>query len=150
MQRITLAELREKYNGVLPPGFGLRGEDDPLTDTIPPSSAPPDRGGGYRQKPKGGRRTRSERFAMLNAFADMGMADLTGAETKVWLILFRDTKADGLARTGQTDIARRSGLTIRGVQKALDKLQAKGLIRVVHRGRLNQGPSSYRVQAVGP
>jgi hypothetical protein len=47
---------------------------------------------------------------VLNAFTDFALADLTGAEAKVWLILFRDTKAaTGTARTGQTDIARRPG-----------------------------------------
>lgn len=94
-------------------------------------------------KPK--RRSRSERFAVLNAFVDMGMAGLTGAEVKVWLILFRDTKANGTARTGQADLARRAGLTIRGVQKVLDKLTTKGMVQVVRRGRLNVGPSVYRV-----
>ena len=100
-------------------------------------------------KPK--RRTRSERFAALNAFVDFGIADadLTGAEVKVWLILFRDTKGTGTARAGQTDIARRAGLSRRGVQVALDKLNAKGMVRVVRRGRLNAGPSTYRVYPTG-
>jgi hypothetical protein len=44
----------------------------------------------------------------MNAFVDFSMAGLTGAEVKVWLILYRDTKATGLARTGQTDLARRA------------------------------------------
>jgi hypothetical protein len=95
---------------------------------------------------KSNRRNRSERFAALNAFVDMGMANLTGAETKVWLILYRDTKGTGTACTGQADIARRAGLTTRGVQKVLDKLQTKGLVHVVRRGRLHAGPSVYRIQ----
>jgi predicted transcriptional regulator len=99
-------------------------------------------------KPK--RRTRSERFAVLNAFVDFSMAGLTGAEVKVWLILYRDTKATGLARTGQADLARRAGLTERGVRKVLNKLQTKGLIDVVQRGRLNAGASTYRVRSTGP
>ena len=78
------------------------------------------------------------------------MAGLTGAETKVWLILFRDVKAaTGTARTGQQDIARRAGLSRRGVQVALSKLQAKGRLRVVRRGRLNTGPTAYRVHPTG-
>jgi DNA-binding GntR family transcriptional regulator len=64
--------------------------------------------------------------------------------------LFRDTKAaTGTARTGQADIARRAGLSRRGVQVALDKLAAKGLVRLVRRGRLNAGPSTYRVHSTG-
>ena len=77
------------------------------------------------------------------------MAKLTGAEAKVWLILFRDTKATGTARTGQTDIARRAGLSRRGVQVAVGKLTAKGLVTIVRRGRLNSGPSTYRVCPTG-
>jgi hypothetical protein len=93
-------------------------------------------------KPK--RRTRSERFAVLNAFTDFSLAGLTGAETKVWLILFRDAKSTtGTAQTGQTDIARRAGLTTRAVKLALRSLTTKGLVRVVRRGRLNAGPSVY-------
>jgi hypothetical protein len=93
---------------------------------------------------------RGERFAVLNAFADCALADLTGAQVKVWLILFRDTKAaTGTARTGQADIARRAGLSRRGVQVARDKLAAKGLVNVVRRGRLNAGPSTYRVHPTG-
>jgi hypothetical protein len=98
-------------------------------------------------KPK--RRTRSERFATLNAFVDMGMAGLTRAEVKVWLILFRDTKANGTARTGQRDIARRAGLKPRMVRYALASLEAKGMLQTVRRGRLNEGPSIYRVHPTG-
>lgn len=134
MRRLTLREVIEQHGGKLPPDATLRADDEP------DRPAPPTRAKG---------RTRSERFAALNAFADFAMADLTGAETKVWLILFRDTKRTGTARTGQADIARRAGLTVRGVQKALAALQTKGLIRVVRRGRLNAGPSSYRVQPTG-
>ena len=89
---------------------------------------------------------RSGRFAVLNAFTDCALADLTGTETKVWLILFRDAKAaTGTARTGQADIARRAGLEPLTVRRALASLESKGLVRVVLRGRLNAGPSIYRV-----
>ena len=136
MRRLTLREVNEDHGGVLPPDATFRPDDEPAR----PAPA---------AKPK--RRTRSERFAALNAFVDFGIADadLTGAEVKVWLILFRDTKGTGTARAGQTDIARRAGLSRRGVQVALDKLSAKGMVRVVRRGRLNGGPSVYRVHPTG-
>ena len=86
---------------------------------------------------------------MLNTFADVGLMGLTGAEVKVWLILSATRKPTRITRTGQTDIARRAGLSCRGVQKAIDKLQAKGFLRVVRRGRLNAGPSVYRLQPTG-
>jgi hypothetical protein len=74
---------------------------------------------------------------------------LTGGSVKVWLILFRDAKAaTGTARTGQADIARRAGMSRRGVQVALDKLTANGLVTLVRRGRLNAGPSAYRVHPI--
>ncbi len=77
------------------------------------------------------------------------MAGLTAAEAKVWLILFRDTKAaTGTARTGQADLARRAGLKPRTVRYALVSLEGKGMVRVVRRGRLRR-PSVYRVHPTG-
>ena len=73
---------------------------------------PPSDTGRLRNPARQNRRSRSGRFATLNAFVDFALSELTGAETKVWLILFRDSKAaTGTARTGQTDIARRAGLS---------------------------------------
>jgi len=133
-----MKQVREEHNGILPPDATFR-PDDNEEPARPASPAKPKR-----------RTGRGERFAVLNAFADFGLAELTGAETKVWLILFRDAKAaTGTARTGQTDIARRAGLSPRGVRKALDRLQAKGLVKLVRRGRLNAGPSVYRVHPTG-
>ncbi|MBX3401554.1 MAG: hypothetical protein KF873_22715 [Gemmataceae bacterium] len=134
MRRLTLREVNEEHGGKLPPDAMFRADDEP--DRPMPTS-----------KPK--RRTRSERFAVLNTFTDFALAGLTGAEVKVWLILFRDTKATGTARTGQADIARRAGLKPRMVRYALASLEAKGLVQVVRRGRLNSGPSTYRVHPAG-
>ena len=136
MLRLTLREVNENHGGILPPDATFRPDEEP-TPAAPPA------------KPKR-RSGRGERFAVLNAFTDCALADLTGAEVKVWLILFRDAKAaTGTARTGQADIARRAGLSRRGVQVALDKLQAKGLVLLVRRGRLGAGPSVYRLQPTG-
>lgn len=137
MQRLTLREVNERHGGTLPADAVFRPDDD--EDAARP--APP---------AKLKRRTSSERFAALNAFADAGLADLNGAEVKVWLILFRDTKAaTGTARTGQADIARRAGLEARTVRRALTELETKGRVTVVRRGRLNAGPSVYRVHPNG-
>lgn len=136
MRRLTLKEVNEQHGGTLPPDAVFRPDDEEPVRPAP------------RAKPN--RPARSDRFAALNAFTDFALADLTGAEAKVWLILFRDTKAaTGTARTGQADIARRAGLSRRGVQVALGKLAAKGLVVVVRRGRLNAGPSTYRVDPTG-
>jgi DNA-binding transcriptional ArsR family regulator len=133
MQRLTLKELREQHGGILPPDATLRPDDEPTVPAVTPR-----------------RHTRAERFAALNAFTDYSLAGLTAAEAKVWLILFRDTRAaTGTARTGQADLARRAGLDPRTVRRALSSLEARGLVTVVRRGRLNAGPSVYRVHPTG-
>ncbi len=115
MRRLTLREVNEEHGGKLPPDATLRAEDEP------DRPAPP-----TRSKC----RTRSERFAVLNAFTDFGLANLTGAEAKVWLLLFRDTKAStGTARTGQTDLARRAGLSGRAVKNAVRSLKVRGYVK---------------------
>lgn len=139
MKRLTLAEVNEQYGGKLPPDAMLRADDE-----APANPAP--RGVDAHWGTRGGR------FTVLNAFVDFGMAAaaLTGAETKTWLLLFRDTKPNGTARTGQVDITRRTGLSVRGVKIALRGLRAKGMVDVVRRGGVNVGPSVYRVRPVGP
>jgi hypothetical protein len=141
MRRLTLTEVKDHHGGVLPPDAVLRPDhEEPPTPTTTKTVA-------RTPKPKPTRR--GERFAVLNTFTDFSLAGLTGAEAKVWLILFRDTKATGTARTGQADIARRAGIDPRTVRRVLVKLEAKGLVQVVRRGRLNAGPSVYRVKAIG-
>lgn len=136
MRRLTLKEVNEQHGGKLPPDAVFRPDDD----EEPARPAP-------AVKPR--RRTRSERFAALNAFVDFGIADadLTPAESLVWLVLFRDTKGTGTARSGQTDIARRAALDVRTVRRAVASLTAKGMLETVRRGRLNVGPSVYRVRS---
>jgi hypothetical protein len=85
------------------------------------------------------------RFQCINAFIDATMAGLTLAERSVWLVLWRDTKPNGLAETSQASIARRAGISDRAVRFALRVLSGKGLVAVVRRGSLRRGPSSYRV-----
>ena len=100
MRRLTLTEVNDRHGGVLPPDAVLRPEHE---DPPPPP-----------KKAKGGPPRRGERFGVLNTFADFALAGLTGAEVKVWLILFRDTKRTGTARTGQADIGRRAGIDAEG------------------------------------
>jgi hypothetical protein len=133
VRQLTLREVNEQHGGILPPDATLRADEEPARPAKPTR-----------------RSGRGERFAVLNAFADFALAGLTGAETKCWLILFRDTRAaTGTARTGQADIGRRAGLSRRAVQVALDRLRRKGLVTLVRRGRLNAGPSAYRVHPTG-
>jgi hypothetical protein len=96
-------------------------------------------------RPRRGRRRSGGRFEILNTFVDESLRQLHPTAAVVWLVLFRDTKPDGLARTGQTDLARRTGRSIRTIYTALRRLQVLGLLTVVRRGRLSAGATIYRV-----
>lgn len=91
------------------------------------------------------RQKAANRFAVLNAFIDLTMGKLTPSEVTTWIVLYRDTKPDGLARTGQADLARRAGITDRQVRRAIANLKSRGLLRIARRGGTRCGPSSYRV-----
>lgn len=106
-------------------------------------AAPPSRYG--KSKPNGHRQA-GARFQSVNAFLDVTAKDLDRAELLVWLLLWRDTKPDGLARTSQADMARRAGVSDRTVRRALRRLDRLGLLVVVRRGALRGGPSVYRVR----
>jgi hypothetical protein len=89
------------------------------------------------------------RFQSINAFLDVTMAELDRAELAVWLLLWRDTKSDGLARSSQADLARRAGCNARTVRRALAGLQRAGLVSVLRQGGLNRGLSVYRIAPLG-
>jgi len=117
----------------------------PMDDGPAPGQKP--RRGQTRSKPKGPppKRSSQGRFQTINGFLDVTMAGLDRAEMAVWLLLWRDTKPDGLARTGQEDLARRAGCTARSVRRALATLQRAGLVEVVRQGGLPRRLSVYRV-----
>jgi DNA-binding MarR family transcriptional regulator len=96
-------------------------------------------------KRKTWRRESRLRFETLNAFVDSGTADLSRAELAVWFILFRDTKRDGTARASLDDLARRGGMNRQTASRAVGRLARRKMLRVLRRGRLNCGPSTYRV-----
>jgi hypothetical protein len=106
------------------------------------------------QHPKGVGPTKGKaghRFQVINAFADYTLAGLSRAEMAVWVLLWRDTRPNGLARASQADLARRAGVNDRTVKRAIRSLRQSGLLTVVHRGGLFRGPSTYRVNPLkGP
>jgi hypothetical protein len=131
-----------KPTNVLPPGA-----------VLPPLATVDAKGVNTRQASrKGGKRhargpkRHSGRFATLNGFVDCRMAALPRAAALVWLALFRDTKPDGLARTGTADLARRVGCDPSSVKRAVRLLVDAGHLEVVRRGGLGRGPSIYRVK----
>lgn len=135
MRRLTLAEVNEQCGGVLPADAVLRPDEETSTEA---------------ERTKGAGATghgRWGRFAVLNDFVDnvISRSELRPSEIVVWLVLFRDARRDGTARTSQADIANRSGLSVRGVKNAIRNAKAKGVLKLLRRGRLNTGPSTYRV-----
>lgn len=100
---------------------------------------------GKTTKPKPERRRTGDRFELLNGFVDFSAGKLSRSELLVWLTLYRDTR-DGIAKTGQADVARRTGLGVRTVRWAIGRLEGRGLLIVVRRGGIQRGPSSYRVR----
>jgi predicted transcriptional regulator len=106
-------------------------------------------GDGGKINKSGDKTARNQRrWQMLNAFVDCAMGELSGAEIAVWLILFRDTKPTGTARTSQTDLARRAGVSTRTVERTIARLSERGLLKIVRRGGLRAGASVYRVRAL--
>ena len=96
-------------------------------------------------KRKTWRRESRLRFETLNAFVDSGMADLSRAELAVWMILYRDTQRNGVARASLDDLARRGGMNRQTASRAIGRLARRKMLRVLRRGGLNCGPSTYRV-----
>jgi len=97
---------------------------------------------GKPRRPKGP----SIRFAIFNGFVDESLASLSRAEIAVWLILYRDGKSpQWTARASLDDIARRAGINRQTAHRAVASLTRRKMLRVIERGRLNGGPSSYIV-----
>src|SRR5262249_51553945 len=99
----------------------------PVGEELPPMEGPGPAGSG-NGRPRNQARDRGaakgkagERFAVLNAFVDFALADLSRREIAVWLVLYRDTR-DGTARTSYDDLARRAGLNRRNVGRAVRRL----------------------------
>jgi hypothetical protein len=112
---------------------------------LPPLDEPPPAPPAVPQAKPAKHKAAGERFATLNAFVDCSMARRTRSELATWLVLYRDTR-NGTAATSQADIARRAGLSVRAVKRAVAGLQAAGLLSVCYTGGLNRGPSRYRVR----
>lgn len=117
---------------------------------LPPPLNPPSATNGKPVIKSKGTKQTSNRFRQINSFVDFSMAGLTRAEALTWLVLWRDTKSTGTAKTSSTDIARRIGVSRRAVTTALAKLRNRGLIRLVHQGGMNRGMSVYRVEPLVP
>ena len=141
MPKIRIEDVPKDSEGrlMIPAGYTLAPIDDGTKRDV-------------RKNGKGSRAKRlssdnGNRFEVLNNFADFTLGELSRSEIVAWLILYRDTK-NGIARTAQSDIARRGGLSSRSVASAVASLVEKRLVEVVRRGGLRQGPSIYRVRSL--
>ena len=94
---------------------------------------------------KSSRRESRLRFETLNAFVDSGLADLSRAELAVWMILYRDTQRNGVARASLDDLARRGGMNRQTASRAVGRLAHRMMLQVIRRGGINRGPSGYRI-----
>lgn len=73
-------------------------------------------------------------FKMLDSFVDEGVRKLTRSELAVHLILIRDTRPDGTARAGLTDLATRGGMSKRSASRAVQDLIERGVLHIVKPG----------------
>lgn len=90
------------------------------------------------------------RFQTINAFVDVTLRDMRRNDIAVWLLLWRDTKSNGLAKTSQVDLARRAGVSTKSIERAVRRLTDRGLLRLIRRGGVGHGPSTYRVLGIPP
>ncbi|RIK67093.1 MAG: hypothetical protein DCC65_07685 [Planctomycetota bacterium] len=101
-------------------------------------SAKDDEGGAHIER-------RNQDWIVATHFAALRLASIRASSFSASAFRFIERKADGIARTGPGDIARRIGADPRTVRRALRQLEGRGLVDIVRRGRLGGGPSAYRV-----
>ncbi len=93
------------------------------------------------------KRKAAGRFGMLNCFVDSSARMVSTTAQACWLVLFRETKQDGLATVSHQQIAECIGMDRKTATRALQRLEATGLLTVVRRGGLRRGPGTYRIHA---
>lgn len=132
----------------LPPGTVLPPLISPEESTRrDEQSKSPERGRSPQPKPAPRKSEHTgKRFETVNTFVDITMRGLSTRASLAWLVLWRDTKPNGLARTGVTDLARRMGSSPATAKRALAELRSRNLIEVVGRGRLGVA-NVYRIVA---
>jgi hypothetical protein len=91
------------------------------------------------------RRRQTYFFETFNPFVDLGIRTLSRAEIVAYLILLRDTKPDGTARTSLGSIAARGGISRRQAIRAVQALVGRGAVEVVRHGGRGIGATTYCV-----
>jgi len=136
------SEEREHYRqilrngGTLPP-FGETRNGPPGTPTTKTGT------NGQRTKAKS---DKVGRFQVLNQFVDESAKEFNTTAVAVWLVLWRETKPDGLAKVSFNQIGERLGISRRSVMRSVSLLVEAKLVKVVSRGTATgHMPSTYRV-----
>lgn len=80
-----------------------------------------------------------KRWWFLTSFIDKSMTELSNAEIVIWLMLWRDTKKNGLAKTSISYLAKRSGMTERMIRKGIRSLIENGMLKRIKRGGTSNG-----------
>lgn len=91
--------------------------------------------------------TARRRWTLLNAFVDRGMAGLKFSDVAVWMALFRNSNADGVATVARTRIKALTGCDIKTIAGALSRLTAEHWAVRIQRGGPVGGMAVYRLQA---
>lgn len=86
----------------------------------------------------------ARRFVTLNTFVDQVMRYVSPVEAAVWLVLFRDCR-NGQASASHRDLARRTGCSIRSINKAMGRLREASLISPVKLSACKGTPSLYAI-----
>lgn len=117
--------------------------------TVPPALRPEDRPTVKPPKPLGKRlHATARRWQTLNLFVDRTLASLRPAEVRVWIVLYRHTRA-GKVRVSRARIAQQTGMSEGSVSKALAKLMAIGLVIRLRKGNsIHHTLSTYRIRGV--
>ena len=87
-----------------------------------------------------GRLTR--KIKALNQLIDYSGPELDHVEFRIWMILLRHA-TDGIVTRSHGLLAKDMSVSARTVQRAIGRLIEKKLVRVVQRGGLHVGPSTY-------
>lgn len=101
------------------------------------------------RRPRRGSQRHIERWRLVNRFLDDVAGTLPRAAALVWLCLWRDTKADGMACASIGNLARRIRASRNTVCRSLSLLESRGHVAVVRKGYLNGGATVYRVKVPG-
>jgi hypothetical protein len=112
----------------------------------PPGLSPP------RKPSTNGKAAKSKassgRFQVLNTFCDESARLVSNAAVACWMILFRETKPDGLATVAYSQIAECLGIKRRAAMRLVQDLVDAGLVTVVKRGTMKgHTPSTYKIHA---